>query len=454
MAKKKNESEQKYEKILAPSEQEVNRDVLPQNVIKMGEQVLHDKNIYIMQSVYKEIHDFTKDKLTIESGGMLLGYTIQTSGKTNIIIDAFIEGKYSEGTPTTLKFTHDTWDYVHKEVDSRYPDEKILGWIHTHPNFGIFLSNYDKFIQQNFFNDDNQIAYVVDPIQHTEGFFFWINGQIEKCPGFYIYDAIGTEIDFPTEFNSSTTTNTINTVSSGKTNSKGLYLAFGALSILCMIGFIILSTRISEMNKTINSLNEQLSMQNQSLANQVNTANQNITAVGSEVNKHTIIFISDDGTILSKNMYSTGDVIIPPSENPIKKEDEMYNYSFAGWNSSFKYAVNDAVFQAVFNKKLREYTITFEDEKGNVLCTNTYHYGDTVKIPEYIPVDETDKEKKYNVSWDKEIAIVSDNTTYKAVVKEVEESKEKSSSKTSDKPIEKDNDSTETNKDNEKEKTE
>ena len=141
MAKKKNGGEQKYEKILAPSEQEVNRDVLPQNVIKMGEQVLHEKNIYIMQSVYKEIHEFTKDKLTVESGGMLMGYTIQANGKTNIIIDGFIEGKHSEGTPTTLKFTHETWDYVHKEADEHFPNDKIIGWIHTHPNFGIFLSN-------------------------------------------------------------------------------------------------------------------------------------------------------------------------------------------------------------------------------------------------------------------------------------------------------------------------
>ncbi|MCR4644641.1 MAG: hypothetical protein K5695_04430, partial [Oscillospiraceae bacterium] len=217
MAKKKNGGEQKYEKILAPSEQEVNRDVLPQNVIKMGEQVLHDKNIYILQSVYKEIHEFTKDKLTVESGGMLMGYTVQANGKTNIIIDGFIEGKHSEGTPTTLKFTHETWDYVHKEADEHFPNDKIIGWIHTHPNFGIFLSNYDKFIHQNFFNDENQIAYVIDPIQYIEGFFFWINGQIEKCPGFYIYDEVGIEIELPEQITAPTTAEQVkNTSSIGK----------------------------------------------------------------------------------------------------------------------------------------------------------------------------------------------------------------------------------------------
>ncbi|MEE0265826.1 MAG: hypothetical protein UD936_09395, partial [Acutalibacteraceae bacterium] len=67
--------------------------------------------------------------------------------------------------------------------------------IHTHPDFGIFLSEYDKFIHENFFTEDYQIAYVVDPIQKIEGFYFWINGKLEKCKGFYVYDKTGVEID-------------------------------------------------------------------------------------------------------------------------------------------------------------------------------------------------------------------------------------------------------------------
>ena len=160
MAKKKKSNDKKDKNEREELIQIEEREVLPQNILKIGEQVLQDKNIYILQSVYKEIHEFTKDKLTVESGGMLMGYTLQANGKTNIIIEGFIEGKYSEGTVTTLKFTHETWDYVHQIAETQYPEDKIIGWIHTHPNFGIFLSNYDKFIHENFFNDENQIAYL------------------------------------------------------------------------------------------------------------------------------------------------------------------------------------------------------------------------------------------------------------------------------------------------------
>lgn len=169
-------------------------NMLPQNILAVGVHVEENKNIYISQPTYKEIHKFTKNKTTNESGGMLVGTIIEEFGKTNIVISGFVEAKFCEATPTTLKFTHETWEYVHKEIEKKHPGKKIVGWIHTHPDFGIFLSEYDKFIHQNFFNEDYQVAYVVDPIQHIEGFYFWINEKIEKCKGFYIYDKTGEEI--------------------------------------------------------------------------------------------------------------------------------------------------------------------------------------------------------------------------------------------------------------------
>lgn len=178
---------------------EMPENMLPQNIVSIGERVEEDKNIYIFQPTYREIHKFTQNKTTNESGGMLVGSVIEEFGKTNIVISGFVEAKYCEATPTTLKFTHETWEYVHKEIEKKHKGKKIVGWIHTHPDFGIFLSEYDKFIHQNFFNEDYQIAYVVDPIQSIEGFYFWINGKIERCKGYYLYDKTGVSIDVEKE---------------------------------------------------------------------------------------------------------------------------------------------------------------------------------------------------------------------------------------------------------------
>lgn len=169
-------------------------NLLPQNILLMGEHVEEDKNIYLSQAVYRQIHAFTRNKTTNESGGMLLGTVVEEFGKTNIVISGFVEARHCEATPTTLTFTHETWAYVHREMEKKHPGKKIVGWIHTHPDFGIFLSEYDKFIHQNFFSEPYQIAYVVDPIQQSEGFYFWIGDKLERCRGFYLYDKTGAAI--------------------------------------------------------------------------------------------------------------------------------------------------------------------------------------------------------------------------------------------------------------------
>ncbi len=168
--------------------------VLPQNIVSIGDQQPEDKHIYISQTAYKAIHAFTKNKTKNEAGGMLVGKVIQAFGKSNILINGFVEAKDTQSTPTTLTFTHETWNACHKTIDKSYPGQKIVGWIHTHPNYGIFLSNHDKFIQESTFSDENQVAMVVDPIQGEEGFFFWKNGAIERCPGFYVFDKNGQKI--------------------------------------------------------------------------------------------------------------------------------------------------------------------------------------------------------------------------------------------------------------------
>lgn len=412
------------EKIIPLSSMKMDRNVLPKNVVKIGEQVLHDKNIYISQDAYKEIHKFTQDKLSVESGGMLVGYTLNTNGKINIIIDGFIEGKYSEGTATTLKFTHETWEYVNKIAEKEYPQDKIIGWIHTHPNFGIFLSNYDKFIQENFFSEENQIAYVVDPIQNSEGFFFWINNQIEKCPGFYIFDEEGIEIDVQNIIVGNTNTD------SNKTNDvlwynhlKILYPALGAIALIGIGSFVVLSSRISSLNQQINSLNEQVLTQNQAISSQIKGINDNIYDVQSNIGMHTIVFLTDENTLYMKKTFATGEIITPPVDHPEISDDEMYTYSFEGWSGEFGYAVEDAVYIAKYTKNYKEYKVTFIDENGNLISEKIYHYGATVDVPEYEPDVESNNDNLYTVTWDKEIEKVSSDVIYQANIVEINESK-------------------------------
>lgn len=239
MAKKKNKKSTKSTPVF--------ENALPQNIVAVGERVEEDKKIYISQPVYKEIHKFTKNKTTNESGGMLIGELIEDFGKTNIIIKGFVEAKYCDATPTTLKFTHETWDYVHNEIDKKFPGQKILGWIHTHPDFGIFLSEYDKFIQENFFKEEYQVAYVIDPIQKEEGFYFWINEKIERCKGFYIFDKTGKAIETEATAND-------NEKADIQSERSALFTVKNFIIAILAVAVLFLSVSYSKLDKNFESL--------------------------------------------------------------------------------------------------------------------------------------------------------------------------------------------------------
>ena len=170
---------------------------LPLNFITVGEVEPDDVKVYIKQSVYHALEKYALADTEHERGTIILGQYCEQLGKRHVIISNYIEAKYTDASASTLTFTHETWDYIHREHDANYPKEKIVGWQHTHPSYGIFLSNYDLFIQENFFNLPFQVAYVIDPIQNLRGFFQWKDGKIEKLHGFYIYDEVGKAIKLP-----------------------------------------------------------------------------------------------------------------------------------------------------------------------------------------------------------------------------------------------------------------
>jgi proteasome lid subunit RPN8/RPN11 len=125
------------------------------------------------------IKEFAKQDTSKERGGVLVG-TIEKLNKTfKVAVLGAIEGKFTDASSVSLKFTHKTWNYIHEVKDQEYPTLKIVGWFHTHPGLGVFLSHHDLFIHQNFFNEPWQVALVVDPLHDNKvGLFYWEKNSI------------------------------------------------------------------------------------------------------------------------------------------------------------------------------------------------------------------------------------------------------------------------------------
>ena len=247
---------------LLPDEGEENLPIqLPSNFLTIGEIENDDIKVYIKQSVYNELEKYASSDTAHELGTVILGGYTETLGKMHVIISDFIYAKYTDASASTLTFTHKTWEYIHKVHDDMYQDKKIVGWQHTHPGYGIFLSNYDMFIQENFFNLPFQVAYVIDPIQHIRGFFQWKNGRVEKLKGFYIYDDIGKVIKIEQEVAEKTNTKYHNTeIRNGKQHKihNVLIMALSVLTICLLMSVFVLYQKYTEQVKKQRLLEEKI----------------------------------------------------------------------------------------------------------------------------------------------------------------------------------------------------
>jgi proteasome lid subunit RPN8/RPN11 len=131
------------------------------------------------------LHDIRAHGLSspdAEVCGVLVGNIFRDDLGLYCDIHANIRGNHAAGRNAQVTFTADTWTHIQQTMDSLYPDDRIVGWYHTHPGFGIFLSEMDVFIHENFFGEPWQVAYVDDPQGGDRGVFVWENNIPARRP--------------------------------------------------------------------------------------------------------------------------------------------------------------------------------------------------------------------------------------------------------------------------------
>lgn len=147
-----------------------------------------DLAIFIDRQTADEIERHALSDTSVELGGILLGRECvdEETGNPFVWVSKAIEAKHFENTQASFTYTHDSWTEITREREQKHPELDIVGWYHTHPDFGIFLSGHDVFIQQHFFGQPLQVAYVVDPIRQTRGFFQWRAGGLRQVEGYSV----------------------------------------------------------------------------------------------------------------------------------------------------------------------------------------------------------------------------------------------------------------------------
>jgi proteasome lid subunit RPN8/RPN11 len=148
--------------------------------------VKQEFRVYIGEDAFDHAVERGGADTTREVGGILVGEVLRDDSGPFIKVDVALDALHAEEKGAELTFTHATWEHLNKEMDTKYTGKKVVGWWHTHPGFGVFLSDRDQFIHRSFFNLPFQIALVYDPKSREHGVFTWRDNEPWRTRRYFV----------------------------------------------------------------------------------------------------------------------------------------------------------------------------------------------------------------------------------------------------------------------------
>ncbi|RMG17559.1 MAG: hypothetical protein D6731_03845 [Planctomycetota bacterium] len=147
--------------------------------------------VYVLRSVLESMHRYARSGGEFEVGGFLLGGYHYHEGHSYLDITAEVPCLKARSARTHLTFSNEAQREFHRVAQERHPDKRVLGWYHTHPGYGVFLSDYDLFVQRSFFAEEHLVAVVIDPLEppsQRTGVFVWHRGDVSHGYHLIVYD--------------------------------------------------------------------------------------------------------------------------------------------------------------------------------------------------------------------------------------------------------------------------
>lgn len=149
-----------------------------------------DLPVFVYLDAMLDMESHASSDTRVELGGVLLGGQYEDAeGRPFVVVRDCLRAEHYEATKGSFKFTHETWEQITRQREQFDPDFEMVGWYHTHPDWGVFLSGMDMFICDNFFNRSLDVALVIDPCRGDRGWFQWTGAKeerVRRTGGFYL----------------------------------------------------------------------------------------------------------------------------------------------------------------------------------------------------------------------------------------------------------------------------
>ena len=145
--------------------------------------------------------------------------------------------------------------------------------------------------------------------------------------------------------------------------------------------------------------------------------NQTYVAVYDKaVNKYTVTWKNDDGSVLDTEEYEYNAVPSYKNGTPTKAGNAQYSYKFTGWNPLISPVTGDVTYKAQFEAVTNKYTVTWVNWDNKELEKDKdVPYGATPKYDGKEPTKAGNAQYSYKFTgWNPVISPVTGDVTYKA----------------------------------------
>lgn len=146
-------------------------------------------DIFMTQKAFIRVSAQAGSDLDNEVGGWLAGKhrRDKLTGREYIVIEKILPAQKTHYSSTHFTFTQDSIVELHQVLEADFPGKELVGWYHSHPRMGIFLSGWDEWLHRNFFPEAWHVALVIEPHSSMGGFFIIQGGELDshRYYGFY-----------------------------------------------------------------------------------------------------------------------------------------------------------------------------------------------------------------------------------------------------------------------------